>query len=120
MQSMLPSQSHISDALVTRLATLRRLRGPAVPDFSLRVRELVVVASSSRGGSSMLAETLRESSALLHLHAEINPFLRLVGVSRVVVALTLREEAEGAGRLCRRLGWEPVVRLEQGWSARAL
>src|SRR2546421_2354328 len=92
MQSMLPSQSHISDALVTRLATLRRLRGPAVPDFSLRVRELVVVASSSRGGSSMLAETLRESSALLHLHAEINPFLRLVG-------LTFPESGSGSDRL---------------------
>jgi GNAT superfamily N-acetyltransferase len=47
------------------------------------------------------------------------PFLRLVGVSRVVVALTARDEAEGAGSLCRRLGWEPVVRVEQGWSAPA-
>jgi GNAT superfamily N-acetyltransferase len=45
------------------------------------------------------------------------PFLRLVGVSRVLAALTVREEAEGAGRLCRRLGWEPIVRLEQGWSS---
>ncbi len=48
------------------------------------------------------------------------PFLRLVGVSRVVVALTARDEADGAGSLCRRLGWEPVVRLEQGWSVTAL
>jgi GNAT superfamily N-acetyltransferase len=47
------------------------------------------------------------------------PFLRLVGVSRVVAALTARDEAEGAGSLCRRLGWEPVVRVEQGWSAPA-
>jgi GNAT superfamily N-acetyltransferase len=44
------------------------------------------------------------------------PFLRMVGVSRVLVALTAREEAEGAGGLCRRLGWEPLVRLEQGWT----
>ncbi|HEY4026140.1 MAG TPA: GNAT family N-acetyltransferase [Candidatus Dormibacteraeota bacterium] len=45
------------------------------------------------------------------------PFLRMVGVSRVVVALAARQEEAGAGRFCRRLGWEPVVRLEQGWSA---
>jgi GNAT superfamily N-acetyltransferase len=44
------------------------------------------------------------------------PFLRMVGVTRVVVALTAAEEADGASRLCRRLGWEPVVRLEQGWA----
>lgn len=44
------------------------------------------------------------------------PFLRLVGVSRVVIAVTARQEARGAGRFCRRLGWEPLVRLEQGWS----
>ena len=49
-------------------------------DFPSRVRELVVVASSSRSGSSMLAEILRKSSALVHLRAEINPFLRLVGL----------------------------------------
>src|SRR5262249_28244465 len=63
-----------------RLAELRRLRGPAVPDFTFRVRELVVVAGSSRGGSSMVTELLRQSSALVHLRAEFNPFLRLVGL----------------------------------------
>ena len=47
------------------------------------------------------------------------PFLRMVGVSRVVVALTAWQEEAGAGRFCKRLGWEPVVRLEQGWSAGA-
>jgi len=44
------------------------------------------------------------------------PFLRMVGVRRIVVALTAREEAAGAGSMCKRLGWEPLVRLEQGWS----
>lgn len=47
------------------------------------------------------------------------PFLRMVGVTRVVVPLTAAEEVACAGRLCRRLGWEPVVRLEQGWAAPA-
>ncbi len=47
------------------------------------------------------------------------PFLSVVGVSQVVVALAARDEEAGAGRFCRRLGWEPVVRLEQGWSVGA-
>lgn len=63
-----------------RLARLRVLRGPAVAGFPGRVRTLVVVASSSRGGSSMLTELLRSSPALLHLRGEINPFLRLAGL----------------------------------------
>lgn len=67
-------------ALTERLATLRRLRGPALDGFGAGVRELVLVASSSRGGSSMLTETLRASRALIHLNAEINPFLRLAGL----------------------------------------
>jgi GNAT superfamily N-acetyltransferase len=45
------------------------------------------------------------------------PFLRMVGVSRVVVAMAARREEAGAGRFCRRLGWEPFVRLELGWSS---
>jgi GNAT superfamily N-acetyltransferase len=44
------------------------------------------------------------------------PFLRMVGVSRVVVSLSSGQEREGAGRFCRRLDWEPFVRLQQGWS----
>jgi GNAT superfamily N-acetyltransferase len=47
------------------------------------------------------------------------PFLHMVGVSRVVVAMAARQEKAGAGRFCRKLGWEPVVRLEQGWSVGA-
>ncbi|WP_188188800.1 sulfotransferase [Nonomuraea sp. SYSU D8015] len=70
-----------SQILSERLETLRHLRGPAVEDFTGRVREVVILASSSRGGSSMLAELLRRSPDLLHLRAEINPFLRLVDLT---------------------------------------
>ncbi len=42
-------------------------------------------------------------------------FLRMLGVRRVVVALTASQEAAGAGILCRRLGWDPLVRIDQGW-----
>jgi GNAT superfamily N-acetyltransferase len=47
------------------------------------------------------------------------PFLRMVGVSRVVVAVAAQQEQAGAGRFCKRIGWEPVVRVEQGWSVGA-
>jgi hypothetical protein len=67
--------------LAARLVALRGLRGPAVPDFTSRVRDLVIIASSSRGGSSMLAEMLRRSPKALHLRAEINPFFRIAGLN---------------------------------------
>ncbi|MEU7152025.1 sulfotransferase [Streptomyces sp. NPDC045456] len=63
-----------------RLDALRPLRGPAVTDFLGRVGEVVVLACSSRGGSSMVAELLRYSRELLHFQAETNPFLRLAGL----------------------------------------
>ncbi len=75
-----PQAVAAAQALRERLLLLRDLRGPAVADFTHRVRRLVVVSSSSRGGSSMLAELLRHSGSLLHLRAEFNPFLRLVGL----------------------------------------
>ncbi len=43
------------------------------------MRDLVLIVSSSRGGSSVFSEALREIPGLLHLRAEINPFLRLAG-----------------------------------------
>ncbi|GGX13788.1 sulfotransferase family protein [Streptomyces lomondensis] len=66
--------------LTDRLATLRRMRGRPGPATTARVRDVVVLASSSRGGSSMVAELLRTSTDLLHLRGEINPFLRMVGL----------------------------------------
>lgn len=66
--------------VLRRLEVLRPLRGTPVPRFCTKVRDLVVVASSSRGGSSMLSELLRSSPHLLHLRGELNPLLRLVGL----------------------------------------
>jgi len=74
------SASEAIRTLHERLDALRPLRRTAVTDFPSQVREVVVIASSSRGGSSMLAETLRRSRQLLHFQAEINPFLRLAGL----------------------------------------
>lgn len=68
-------------ALSRQFTTLRELRGPAVPEFCAQVRHVILVASSSRGGSSMLAAILRASDSLIHLQGEFNPFLRMVGLT---------------------------------------
>src|SRR5579875_3520937 len=71
----------IPDEFVKQLSQLRELRVPGVPDLTSRVRDLVFIASSSRGGSSMLAEMLRYSPDMIHLQGELNPVLRLAGLS---------------------------------------
>lgn len=56
-------------------------REAAVPDLFSKVREVVVVASSSRGGSSIFTEILRQSPELIHFKGEINPFLVMAGLT---------------------------------------
>lgn len=69
-------------ALADRMDELRRHRpGPAGATLA-DVREVVVVVSSSRGGSSLFGELLRRVPGLLHLRAEINPFFALAGLYR--------------------------------------
>ena len=64
--------------MLDRLDRLRHgLRPP--PDPREAVRDLVLLVSSSRGGSSVFAEALRRLPGTLHLRAEVNPFLRLAG-----------------------------------------
>ena len=58
-----------------RLAALRS--GTAGARTCLAVRDLVVVCSSSRSGSSMFAELLRRSPDLLTYSAEINPHVTI-------------------------------------------
>jgi hypothetical protein len=67
-------------ALERRLAALADRRGPRIADFRNAVQDVVFVASSSRGGSSVFAELLRHSRSLVHLQAEVNPFLLLAGL----------------------------------------
>lgn len=68
-------------ALTRQFTALRELRGPALPEFCAQVRHVILVASSSRGGSSMLAAILRATDSLIHLQGEFNPFLRMVGLT---------------------------------------
>src|SRR3954463_2371953 len=83
-----------------RLAGLRpaRLRGGAAEDILGRVGDVVVVAASSRGGSTLFGELLRRTPGLLHLRAETNPLFALAGLGgtasekRDVVAAELAAE----------------------------
>ncbi len=64
-------------AIQARVAAIRA--GLPAVNVALAARDVVLIASSSRGGSSILAEVLRRSRALNHFRAEINPQLRLFG-----------------------------------------
>ncbi|WP_416978431.1 sulfotransferase [Streptomyces sp. T028] len=61
-----------------RLDELRTVRTP-VDDFRTAVKDLVVVSSPFRGGTTLLTELLRRAPDLLHFQAEMQPVLRLAG-----------------------------------------
>lgn len=52
---------------------------PPVTGLRHKIRDVVVLASSSRGGSSVVSEILRHSRDLLHFRAEVNLFFVLSG-----------------------------------------
>ena len=70
-----------ADDIACCLTELTARRGEGVSNLTGCVREVILVLSSSRGGSTMLSELLRNSDGLLHLRGEVTPFLRLVGLS---------------------------------------
>jgi hypothetical protein len=76
----------LSHPVAQRLAALRRRRGADGAATCEAVRDLVVVVSSSRGGSSLFAALLRGAGALLHTSAEVNP--------HVVIATGCRSSCE--------------------------
>ncbi len=61
-------------AAATAIATAESL------DLVSGIRDVLVIASSSRSGSSLFVQLLRRSSRFLHTAGEINPFLRLTGL----------------------------------------
>jgi hypothetical protein len=67
--------------VLKRLALFNEGRGSCVENFCERVKDVVIVASSSRGGSSIFTEILRRSSELIHFRAEVNPFFVLAGLT---------------------------------------
>ncbi|MCP4805866.1 MAG: sulfotransferase [Proteobacteria bacterium] len=98
----------MSPRLLAQLDALARLRGPR-PDPRREVRDLVLLVSSSRGGSSVFAEGLREIPGLLHLRAELNPFLRVAGFEGPDDALAADAPGD-ADRFARELGFEVGAR----------
>ncbi len=94
-----------------RLAELRRRRPGSAGDLA-SVREVIVVASSSRGGSTLVGELLRQCPGLLHLRAEVNPLFVVAGLEdggrRQVLAAELAAEV---GRPAVGLGPEEVDEL---------
>lgn len=77
MRAVLADPRPTLDRARSALAALAALRGAPV-DLD-EVRDVVVIASSSRGGSSVFAELLRGVPGLSHLQAELNPFVLLAG-----------------------------------------
>ncbi len=67
-------------AVDASLAHLESIRPPGPSGFLDEIREVILVASSSRGGSTVFMELLRLAPTLLHFQAEINPFLVLAGL----------------------------------------
>lgn len=63
--------------VAARLAALRQSGPDPAGSTCLAVRDLVVVCSSSRGGSSLFGEILRRSPDLLTFSAEINPHVTI-------------------------------------------
>ena len=71
----------IDSGLVAALSDIAQRSPISTQSFRRRVRDLILVCSSSRGGSSVFSEMLRHSEDLLHFRAEINPFLVLSELS---------------------------------------
>ena len=88
-----------------RLAGLHALSGaPTPPDVAKLARDVVIVGSSSRGGSSIFAELLRRSPHLLHFRGETNPFLRLNGL-----------ESDDSDAICDTTAVPPGLGVDLGW-----
>lgn len=77
MRAALADPRPTLDRARAALAALAPLRGAPVDLHD--VKDVVIIASSSRGGSSVFAELLRGVPGLSHLQAELNPFVLLAG-----------------------------------------
>lgn len=96
------------ERLLERVETLFGPHTTLAPDWCDQVRDVCVVSSSSRGGSSLFAEMLRRNHRLLNIRGEINPFLRLAGLGFPDSGLDSDAlsacHASACGSLCRLLG----------------
>lgn len=114
-------------AVGERLAALRSPFAASGIDRCLAVKDLVVVCSSSRGGSSMFSELLRRSPDLLTFSAEINPHVVIAGLGSNAADLdVLRAElGNDLGQPARRvvaadLARHTAWRLTMQWPAEVI
>jgi hypothetical protein len=87
------------DAVLARIA-------PQQDQLFDSIHEILLVASSSRSGSSLLVEMLKCSVGFLHTAGEINPYLRLAGLTWPDLpsdALSSADASPGAMAMLRRL-----------------
>src|SRR3954471_17797121 len=80
--------------LARRFAAIRGDR----PAADIRGIDVVLVVSSSRGGSSMLADILRWHSGLLSLPGEMNPYVVLAQLAGGDATIVGEEIARDIGR----------------------
>ncbi len=104
------------DRARARLSALGPGRGAPV-DLNT-IEEVVILASSSRGGSSVTSELLRAAPTLNHLRAELNPFIQLAGAGAF-------ESGQGDDSLPANIGydaglWARELGLEVGRRAGAV
>jgi hypothetical protein len=110
--------------LAGRFARLRALRG-ADPALLDEVRDLVLVVSSSRGGSTLLSELLRRDPSVVALPGEVNPYVVVAqlgaGDRRAVLAGELAAElGRPAARddvPCEDLALQAAWRMAAQWPA---
>lgn len=91
-----------------RFAALRPGRRPLVDDPLGAVGQVVVVVSSSRGGSTLFAEILRRCEDLLHLRAEVNPLFVVAGLGGGDTRILAEELAAEIGNLAALVGEEEL------------
>lgn len=97
-----PARADVPEAAAT-FAALRARRGGDAGALA-SVRRLLVVVSSSRGGSTLVGEMLRRTPALLTLRAEINPLFVVAGLEQTArTAVLAAEIAAETGRPADRL-----------------
>jgi hypothetical protein len=94
-----------------RFAALRPLRRLGVDHPLDLVRDVVVVVSSSRGGSTLFGEILRRCDRLLHLRAEVNPLFVVAGLGGGDAAVLAEELAAEIGNPAAGLGDDVVEDL---------
>lgn len=100
------------DALAAAFADLREKRPPV--DLG-RLRDVVLLVGSSRGGTSMLTDLLRDMPGLLSLPGEMNPYVAVAQLGGDGAEVVADELARAVGRPARTQPDAAVLAGEVRW-----